>query len=70
MKNVWTRVAGGILLLIVGGLWMLQGSGSMGSSGGGMNGKGQWLWIGVVVAAVGLVLLAGGVRRLRTGKRS
>jgi hypothetical protein len=41
----------------------------MGSSGG-MNGESQWLVIGVVVAAVGLVLLAAGVRRLRTGKRS
>jgi hypothetical protein len=68
MKNAWVRVAGGILLLIVGGLWILQGSGSMGSSGG-MNGETQWLAIGVVVAAVGLVLLADGARRLRTGQR-
>jgi hypothetical protein len=69
MMYVWIRVIGGILLLLVGLLWILQGSGSMGSSGG-MNGKSQWLVIGVVVAAVGLVLLAAGVRRLRTGKRS
>jgi hypothetical protein len=68
MKNVWIRVAGGILLLLVGLLWTFQGSGSMGGSGG-MNGKTQWLWIGVVVAVAGLALLAGGVRRLRTGKR-
>jgi drug/metabolite transporter (DMT)-like permease len=68
MRNVWIRVAGGALLLVVGVLWMLQGSGATGSSGG-MNGKGQWLLIGVVVAVVGLVLLADGVRRLRPGKR-
>jgi drug/metabolite transporter (DMT)-like permease len=68
MKNVWIRVAGGIVLLIVGVVWILQGSGATGSSGG-MNGESQWLVIGVVVAVAGLVLLASGVRRLRTGKR-
>jgi hypothetical protein len=68
MKNVWIRVAGGVLLLAVGVVWILQGSGATGSSGG-MNGETQWLLIGVVVAVVGLVLLAGGVRRLRAGKR-
>jgi hypothetical protein len=63
--NVWTRVVGGVLLLLIGGLWILQGSGATGASGG-MNGKSQWLLIGVVVAVVGLLLLVAGIRRLRS----
>ena len=69
MTSVWTRVIGGILLLLVGGLWCLQGSGALGASGG-MNGQTQWLVIGAVVAVVGLVLLVSGARKLRTGERS
>jgi hypothetical protein len=61
--RVWMRVVGGVLLLLIGGLWILQGSGATGDSGG-MNGKGQWLVIGAVVAVVGLVLLVAGIRRL------
>lgn len=64
--RVWIRVAGGVLLLLVGVVWILQGSGATGGSGG-MNGESQWLVIGLVVAVVGLVLLVGGVRKLRSG---
>jgi hypothetical protein len=63
--NVWVRVVGGGLLLLIGGTWMLQGSGATGASGG-MNGETQWLVIGAVAAVVGLVLLVGGLRRLRS----
>jgi hypothetical protein len=66
--KIWVRVVGGALLLLIGVLWILQGSGATGGSGG-MNGKSQWLLIGLVVAVVGLVLLVGGFRRLRTGTR-
>jgi hypothetical protein len=62
--QVWIRVIGGALLLLIGGVWILQGSGATGDTGG-MNGQSQWLVIGVVVALVGLVLLVGGIRRLR-----
>jgi hypothetical protein len=61
--KVWIRVIGGVLLLLIGGLWILQGSGATGASGG-MNGQSQWLVIGIVVALIGLVLLVGGLRRL------
>jgi hypothetical protein len=61
--KVWIRVIGGVLLLLIGGLWILQGSGATGASGG-MNGESQWLVIGIVVALIGLVLLVGGLRRL------
>jgi hypothetical protein len=66
---IWTRVVGGILLTLIGVLWCLQGSGALGA-GGGMNGQTQWLVIGAVVAVVGLVLLVGGVRKLRAGRGS
>ena len=68
MTAVWARIIGGILLTLVGAIWVLQGSGSLGASGG-MNGQSEWTLIGAVVAIVGLVLLVGGIRRLRARKR-
>ena len=65
--KVWARVVGGALLLLIGVVWSLQGSGATGTSGG-MNGQSQWLVIGVVVGVVGLVLLVGGIRRLRSDR--
>ncbi|WP_436531511.1 hypothetical protein [Actinoplanes sp. HUAS TT8] len=62
--TVWIRVVGGALLLLIGVVWCLQGSGATGGSGG-MNGQSQWLVIGLVVALAGLVLLVGGIRRRR-----
>jgi len=67
--KVWIPVIGGVLLLLVGALWVLQGSGAMGGSGG-MNGESQWLIIGLVVAVAGLLLLAGGVRQLHSRSRN
>jgi hypothetical protein len=67
--KIWIPVAGGAVLVLVGVLWILQGSGAMGRSGG-MNGESQWLIIGLVVAVAGLLLLAGGVRRLRVRSRT
>lgn len=61
----WIRLVGGVLLLLLGAVWSLQGAGAMG--GGGMSGKGQWVVIGVVVAVVGVVLIVGGVKKLRAG---
>ncbi|MEU1529900.1 hypothetical protein [Streptomyces fagopyri] len=69
MNKVWVRVIGGALLLLIGVNWGLQGSGAYGMSGG-MNGQSQWLLIGIVVAVVGLAMLVGGVKKLRSGKQS
>jgi hypothetical protein len=66
--NSLIRVVGGTLLLLIGVVWSLQGSGATGASGG-MNGQSQWLLIGIVVAVVGLLLLVGGVRQLRSRPR-
>lgn len=65
---VWARVIGGVLLILVGVLWVLQGSGALGATGG-MNGQSQWTLIGAVVAIVGVVLLVGGITKLRAGRR-
>jgi hypothetical protein len=67
MAMVWARISGGALLALIGVIWILQGSGATGASGG-MNGESQWLLIGVIVAIVGVVMVVGGIKRLRAGK--
>ncbi len=46
----------GIIAVLVGLLWVLQGSNVIGGSV--MSGKSMWLWVGAVVAIAGLVLAA------------
>ena len=41
----------GALLILVGLLWILQGSNIIGGSG--MSGQSQWLYIGIIVALAG-----------------
>jgi hypothetical protein len=51
------RLAGtiiGIILILAGLLWILQGTNVLGGSA--MSGKSEWLYIGVAVAIVGAVL--------------
>ncbi|MFD6420350.1 hypothetical protein [Streptomyces sp. NPDC060198] len=64
----WVRPLVGTVLLIVGVVWSLQGSGAMDNSKV-MSGASQWLVIGLVVAVVGLTLLISGLRKLRAGSR-
>jgi Mg2+ and Co2+ transporter CorA len=45
----------GIVIVLIGGLWILQGSNLIGGSV--MSGQSQWLWIGIVVALAGLASL-------------
>ncbi len=59
----WLFVVIGILLLIVGALWMLQGLNVLGGSA--MSGKTLWAVIGPIVAVVGLALAGVGARALR-----
>jgi hypothetical protein len=56
----WGKLIGGVLLLLVGLVWALQGVNVLGGSG--MSGHAQWLVIGVVVAVFGLWLIYGSVR--------
>ncbi|GAA5198962.1 hypothetical protein GCM10023322_73500 [Rugosimonospora acidiphila] len=62
----WVSVVLGVLLVLVGLLWSLQGFDVMGGSA--MSGKTMWAVIGPIVAVVGLVLLVlGGRWARRTG---
>ena len=58
------RIAGiivAIILILLGGLWMLQGSHFL--AGSVMSGQTQWLYIGVVLLIVGVILLFWTLRR-------
>jgi hypothetical protein len=45
----------GVVLLLIGGLWIAQGSNLL--AGSAMSGQSMWLWIGVAAAVAGLVAL-------------
>ena len=45
----------GVVLVLLGALWVLQGANLVGGSV--MSGQSQWLYIGIVVAILGLVVL-------------
>jgi hypothetical protein len=53
----------GVLAVLLGGLWALQGAGVIGGSF--MTNSQTWLVIGLVLAIVGIVLLFEGTRVLR-----
>ena len=58
------RIAGnivGIILVLIGGLWIAQGSNLMPNTA--MSGQNVWLWIGVVAAILGVVALVWANRR-------
>ena len=62
----WTFVIVGIVLLIAGVIFMLQGLDVFGGSGG-MNGDKTWAVLGTIIAIVGIVALVAGARaRSRT----
>jgi hypothetical protein len=63
----WTLMALGVLAVVLGGLWTLQGLGVVGGSV--MSGVGMWAVIGPIVAVAGLVLIAVGVRRRSRTRR-
>jgi hypothetical protein len=51
----------GVVAILVGGVWILQGAGVL--PGSFMTGQRMWLVIGIVVAVIGLSLAIGGLRR-------
>jgi hypothetical protein len=53
----------GLVGILVGGLWILQGSGVL--LGSFMTGQRFWLIIGIVVAVVGIALTYTGIRPAR-----
>ncbi len=57
-KPVWIVV--GVLLILLGALWGLQGLGVVGGSV--MSGKTLWAVVGPIVAVIGVILLVTGLR--------
>ena len=45
----------GVLMVLIGALWTLQGSNVL--AGSAMSGQSMWLWIGIVVLIAGLGVL-------------
>jgi hypothetical protein len=59
----------GVLMLLAGVVWTLQGLDVFGGTGG-MNGQKIWAVIGPIVAVVGVVLALVGARQGRTPARA
>ncbi len=57
------RLIIGVVLIIVGGVWILQGAGWL--KGSFMTGQSRWLIIGIVCAVLGLGLLLTTLRPTR-----
>jgi protein-S-isoprenylcysteine O-methyltransferase Ste14 len=53
---MWARGIAGVVLCVVGFVWIAQGTDALGGSG--MSGQTQWAVIGGVLVSVGLALLA------------
>jgi hypothetical protein len=64
----WSPVAAGLLMLIAGTVWIVQGAGAL--HGSFMTGSPTWLWIGILTDAVGLLLCVRGARRARSSRPS
>ena len=64
MRWVWMII--GVLAILSGILWTLQGLDLLGQEGG-MNGNTTWAIIGPIVAVVGMLLFLFGARRRRAG---
>jgi len=62
---MWMRSIAGVVLCLIGAVWIAQGTDVL--HGSGMSGHGQWAVIGGVVALVGLALLAW-TWRIRNGR--
>jgi hypothetical protein len=56
----WVRSTTGIVLILVGAVWILQGAGFL--HGSFMTGSSRWLVIGVVCVLIGIPLIARGSR--------
>jgi protein-S-isoprenylcysteine O-methyltransferase Ste14 len=63
---MWIRGIPGVVLCLVGAVWIAQGTGAL--HGSAMTGQGRYAVLGVVVALVGLAILAWAwrVRRARS----
>ena len=53
----WSPVVAGLLMLIAGTVWIVQGAGAL--HGSFMTGNPAWLWIGIATDAVARAVVAG-----------
>ena len=60
----WLLIVIGALLILVGGVWVLQGTNIL--TQGAMAGHMKWTLIGGILAVVGIVLLVIGIAKKRT----
>jgi len=58
----------GVLVLLAGAVWTLQGAGFI--LGSFMSNDPTWIWIGAITAVVGLGILALGIQSGRTAKHA
>lgn len=65
----WIFLVAGVLLAVVGVVFVLQGLNVLGQSGG-MNGQHIWALIGVVCVLAGLGFITAGVRARGTAVRT
>jgi uncharacterized membrane protein YdbT with pleckstrin-like domain len=61
-------IIAGVIALILGGVWVGQGMNLI--PGSFMTGSRMWLSIGLIVAIVGIILIALGLRRPGRGRTS
>lgn len=62
----WVPLTLGLLAVVVGGVWTLQGLGYVGGSV--MSGVTLWAIVGPIVAVAGLVLIVVGLRARNRGR--
>jgi uncharacterized membrane protein YdbT with pleckstrin-like domain len=62
-----TLVIFGVIALLVGGLFAGQGANLI--PGSSMTGDRMWLYVGVIIAVVGIVLIVVGLRRSGSAKK-
>jgi hypothetical protein len=60
----WIAVGVGVVLILLGGLWMLQGVGVLGGSL--MSGQTFWAIVGLILLIIGIALCVFGLRRRPT----
>ena len=60
----WVFLIVGIILILLGGLWALQGLGIL--LGSPMTGQTRWLIIGTILVIIGIAVFLMGLRRRET----
>jgi hypothetical protein len=65
--NEWIGRGIGVVLVLIGGLWTLQGVGLVGGSS--MTGSGTWVVLGLIVVASGVAALVPRGSRRRGPRR-